>query len=100
MERDMAANRIFGIDLGTTYSCISYVDESGRAVVVPNSDSEITTPSVVYFENADNIVVGKQAKNISKLEPDRVVECVKRSMGDPAYVYEVDGMQYKPEAIS
>ena len=96
----MAANRIFGIDLGTTYSCISYVDESGRPVVVPNSDSEITTPSVVYFENADNFVVGKEAKNTSKLEPDRVVEFVKRSMGDPAFLFEVDGVDYKPEEIS
>src|SRR6185369_272664 len=54
----------------------------------------------VYFENADNIVVGKQAKNTSKLEPDRVVECVKRDMGDPGYLFEVDGKQYKPEEIS
>lgn len=96
----MAANRIFGIDLGTTYSCISYVDESGRPVVVPNADSEITTPSVVYFENADNIVVGKQAKNTAKLEPDRVVEFVKREMADPGYLFDVDGKQYKPEEIS
>jgi molecular chaperone DnaK len=96
----MAANRIFGIDLGTTYSCISYVDESGRPVVVPNADSEITTPSVVYFENADNIVVGRQAKNQSKLEPDRVVEFVKRDMGNPGYFFEVDGKTYKPEEIS
>ena len=96
----MAANRIFGIDLGTTYSCISYVDESGRPVVVPNADSEITTPSVVYFENADNIVVGRHAKNQSKLDPDRVVEFVKRDMGNPSYLFTVDDKQYKPEEIS
>ncbi|HEU4710270.1 MAG TPA: Hsp70 family protein [Pyrinomonadaceae bacterium] len=96
----MAANQIFGIDLGTTYSCISYVDESGRPVVVPNADSQITTPSVVFFENANNFVVGIEAKNTSKLEPDRVVECVKRDMGNPSYFFEVDGKQYKPEEIS
>ena len=96
----MAANRIFGIDLGTTYSCISYVDESGRPVVVPNADSEITTPSVVYFENADNIVVGRHAKNQCKLDSDRVVEFVKRDMGNPSYLFEVDGKEYKPEEIS
>ncbi|HEY0378376.1 MAG TPA: Hsp70 family protein [Pyrinomonadaceae bacterium] len=96
----MALTRIFGIDLGTTYSCIAYVDETGRPVVVPNSDSEMTTPSVVHFESADNIVVGKQAKNMSKLEPDRVVEFVKRDMGNAAYSFEVDGHQYRPEELS
>lgn len=96
----MAATPIFGIDLGTTYSCISYVDDTGRAVVVPNSDSEMTTPSAVYFESADNIVVGKEAKNVSKLYPDRVVEFVKRYMGDGSFGFEVDAHNYKPEEIS
>jgi molecular chaperone DnaK len=96
----MASTRIFGIDLGTTYSCIAYVDETGRPIVVPNSDSEMTTPSVVYFETADNVVVGKEAKNMSKLEPDRVIEFVKRDMGNPAYSFEVEGRPYKPEEIS
>jgi molecular chaperone DnaK (HSP70) len=60
----------------------------------------MTTPSVVYFETADNIVVGKEAKNMSKLEPDRVVEFVKRDMGNPNYSFEVEGRQYRPEEIS
>jgi molecular chaperone DnaK len=96
----MASTRIFGIDLGTTYSCIAYVDETGRPVVEPNIDGDLTTPSAVFFESADNIVVGKDAKNMSKLEPDRVVEYVKRNMGDPTFSYEVDGRQYRPEEIS
>ncbi len=96
----MASTRIFGIDLGTTYSCIAYVDETGRPVVEPNIDGDLTTPSAVFFESADNIVVGKDAKNMSKLEPDRVVEFVKRNMGDPTFSYEVDGRQYRPEEIS
>lgn len=96
----MTATRIYGIDLGTTYSCIAYVDDTGRPVVEPNIDGELTTPSVVFFESADNIVVGKDAKNMSKLEPDRVVEFVKRNMGDPTFSYEADGRQYRPEEIS
>lgn len=96
----MTSARIFGIDLGTTYSCIAYVDETGRPVVIPNSDSEMTTPSVVYFETTDNIVVGKQAKNMTKLEPDKVVEFVKRDIGNAAYNFEVEGRQYRPEEIS
>ncbi|MGH9800604.1 MAG: Hsp70 family protein, partial [Blastocatellia bacterium] len=92
--------RILGIDLGTTYSCIAYVDESGKPVVVPNFEGDLTTPSVVHFESPDNIVVGKEAKNACKLVPDRVVEFVKRNMGDPTFSYEVDGVSYKPEAVS
>lgn len=93
-------NRIYGIDLGTTYSCISYVDEWGKPVVVPNFEGDLTTPSVVHFESADNIVVGKEAKNASKVDPDRVVEFVKRSMGDTTFSREIDGKSYRPEEIS
>lgn len=92
--------RIFGIDLGTTYSCIAYVDENGKPVVLPNFEGDLTTPSVVHFESLDNVVVGKEAKNACKLFPDRVVEFVKRNMGDPTFSYEVDGVSYKPEAAS
>jgi len=62
--------KLFGIDLGTTYSCIAYVDETGRPVIVNNSEGTPTTPSVVYFESADNIVVGQVAKDTAIIEPD------------------------------
>ena len=55
----MTDNRIYGIDLGTTYSCIAYVDEYGKPVVVPNSENALTTPSVVFYESENNIVVGE-----------------------------------------
>jgi molecular chaperone DnaK (HSP70) len=92
--------RIFGIDLGTTYSCIAYVDETGKPVVVQNFEGDLTTPSAVHFESRENIVVGKEAKNTSKLDPDRVVEFVKRDMGNPTFSFEVDGKEYKPEEVS
>ena len=75
-------NRIFGIDLGTTYSCIAYVNDAGKAEVVPNSDGELTTPSVVYFEDSRNVVVGKTAKDVLSTDPERVISLVKRSMGE------------------
>lgn len=96
----MAAKRIYGIDLGTTYSCISYIDDSGRPVVVPNAEGDNTTPSVVYFESPRNIVVGKEAKNQSKLSPDRVIAFVKREMGNATFSFEVDGKPYRPEEVS
>lgn len=55
-------NGIFGIDLGTTYSCIAYVDEFGKAVTIRNADGEMTTPSVVYFESTEKQIVGTEAK--------------------------------------
>jgi len=96
----MSSKRIYGIDLGTTYSCISFVDESGKPVVIPNVEGDLTTPSVVYFESADNIVVGKQAKNSSRLFPDRTVAFVKRFMGDARWEKMIDGRAWKPEEIS
>ncbi len=90
---------IFGIDLGTTYSCVAYVDEYGRPAVVPNSAGDRTTPSVVQFDGAERIV-GKEAKNSLLLYPDATVELIKREMGNPAYTFYYDGQKYTPEEIS
>ncbi|GIJ48327.1 molecular chaperone DnaK [Virgisporangium aliadipatigenens] len=90
----------FGIDLGTTYSVVAYMDEYGRPAVVRNAASgKDTTPSVVYFEGPGNVVVGTQAKNVAMMYPDRVVERVKRSMGRELS-WEFDGQSHTPESIS
>jgi molecular chaperone DnaK (HSP70) len=91
--------RIYGIDLGTTYSSIAYVDEYGKAVIVPNAENQRITPSVVFFDG-DSIVVGEVAKECSKLYPNEVVSFIKRSMGEPDFVFEYDGTSYRPEEIS
>ncbi len=91
--------RVYGIDLGTTYSAISYVDEHGKPVIVPNQESERITPSVVLFDG-DNIIVGNTAKESAKVEPHRVVSRVKQNMGDPQFVFEHEGQVYSPEDIS
>jgi molecular chaperone DnaK (HSP70) len=90
----------FGIDLGTTYSVISYIDEFGKPAVIRNASSgRETLPSVVYFESAGNVVVGDQAKNLAVVYPDRVVQRVKRDMGRERN-WEFDGTSYTPESIS
>ncbi|MDO8607892.1 MAG: Hsp70 family protein [Phaeospirillum sp.] len=96
----MHAKKVFGIDLGTTYSCISYVDEHGKPVVIPNSEGTATTPSVVYFESQSSIVVGQTAKDVAKVEPDLVVQSVKRHMGDPHWIRGFHGKDYRPQEIS
>ncbi|HEX4955376.1 MAG TPA: Hsp70 family protein [Thermoanaerobaculia bacterium] len=96
----MSARRVYGIDLGTTYSCIAHVDEHGKPVVLANAEGEATTPSVVYFESADNVVVGEGAKGVVAIHPDLCVSTVKRSMGDPHWERSFHGKSYKPQAVS
>ena len=91
---------IFGIDLGTTYSVVGFIDEAGRAAVTRNSEGDDTTPSVVYFESADNVVVGKVAKESAGLYPDQVVSLIKREMGDRDYQREFFGIKHTPPSIS
>lgn len=90
---------IFGIDLGTTYSCIAYVDQYGKASTVVNAEGDITTPSVVLFEGS-NRVVGKEAKNVAMLHPDTTVEMVKRHMGERDWRFEYESKEYTAEEIS
>ncbi|MFO8066367.1 MAG: Hsp70 family protein [Bacteroidales bacterium] len=103
---------ILGIDLGTTYSAVAYVDEYGEAKIIPNDDNERITPSVVYFENEDNIVVGQGAKDEMEMSPEKVVAFVKREMGKRKEdvrineltgdhnPYNIYGRMYSPEEIS
>lgn len=94
------ATTVWGIDLGTTYSCIARVDEYGRAVVVNNRDGDPTTPSVVMFVGADDVQVGKEAKRQKQLDPDHVADLVKRRMGDPDWSLEAFGATWSAAEIS
>jgi molecular chaperone DnaK len=91
---------IYGIDLGTTYSVVAYIDETGRPAVVRNTDGDDTTPSVVYFETADNTVVGKTAKEAAGFRPDDVVSLIKREMGNKDYSRIFHGHELSPSDIS
>lgn len=91
---------IYGIDLGTTYSVVSYIDETGKPAVSRNSDGQDTTPSVAYFESADNIVVGRVAKETAGVFPDQVVSLIKREMGDREWRREFFGKEYTPPSVS
>jgi len=91
--------KIYGIDLGTTYSSIAYMDEYGKPFVIPNAENQKITPSVVFFDG-DKIVVGDVAKESSKLYPNDVVSFIKRSMGEPDFIFEHNGKSFRPEEIS
>jgi molecular chaperone DnaK (HSP70) len=94
-------SNVYGIDLGTTYTCIAHVDEaSGKPEITANAEGELVTPSVVLFEDAETRVVGREAKNTAVLEADRVIEMIKRQMGKAEWRREFFGKEYSPEEIS
>ena len=76
------ARAVYGIDLGTTYSCISQVDKYDQAVVLRNFEGASTTPSVVYFESETDMIVGEEAKNMLPVEPEKTVSFIKRQIGN------------------
>ncbi len=93
------SDRVYGIDLGTTYSAIARINDLEQAEVLLNFDSNPTTPSVVYFEGDNNVVVGAEAKRVQLSDPDNACSLIKRHMGT-AYPQEFRGQEYTPESIS
>lgn len=97
------AKKVYGIDLGTTYSCISIMDEHDKAIVIKNADGERITPSVVYFEEGangqTNIDVGTSAKSYAEMYPNNVVSFVKRQIGTDYEFYHSD-KKYRAEEVS
>lgn len=90
-----------GIDLGTTYSAMSYVGSSGIPEIIRNREGERITPSVVLFDGED-VVVGSLAKRQAAAFPLDVVQFIKRQMGNAHFfVYpESINKQFRPEEIS
>lgn len=91
--------QVFGIDLGTTYSAIAFINEFGQAEVIRNREGDETTPSVVYFESETNVVVGKEAKNETVVNRDSTVSLIKRHIGT-SFTLDFFGRPFKPETIS
>lgn len=76
----MLKTHAVGIDLGTTYSCLSYLNEHGEPVTLPNQEGELTTPSIVMFDGKD-VIVGTEALRNAVLKPTHVVQNAKRYIG-------------------
>ena len=76
----MAKEKIIGIDLGTTNSCVA-VMEGGEATVLQNAEGARTTPSIVAFTEKEERLVGQIAKNQAITNPTNTVRSIKRFMG-------------------
>ena len=73
-------SKVIGIDLGTTNSCVAIL-EGGEPRVIPNTEGNRTTPSVVAFTKEDERIVGQVAKRQAVTNPENTVFSVKRFMG-------------------
>lgn len=87
-----------GIDLGTTFSVVAYLDDTGRPVTIVNAEGDLLTPSAVLFDG-DNTVIGKEAIKAVASEANHVAECAKRDLGERSYHRVIEGRRYPPEAI-
>ena len=91
----------YGIDLGTTYSCISVInEETEQPEVISNPKGDMTTPSVVYIDDKGKVVVGKSAKSKLGSDPDNTVAFIKREMSTEGYTRKLQGKEYNPSEIS
>jgi molecular chaperone DnaK len=91
-------SKIIGIDLGTTNSAVA-VMEGGEPTIIPNSEGNRTTPSIVAFTKDGERLVGETAKRQAITNPDRTIQSIKRHMGSD-YKVKIDEKEYTPEEIS
>lgn len=92
---------VYGIDLGTTYSCIAFQDKDGRPSVIKNIDTNSdTTPSVVQWDDEGTVVVGQQAKDTAVMYPERTIAFVKQLMGKSDVAITIDGRDISPVEVS
>ncbi|PIR79755.1 MAG: molecular chaperone DnaK [Candidatus Levybacteria bacterium CG10_big_fil_rev_8_21_14_0_10_35_13] len=91
-------SKVIGIDLGTTFSAVA-VMEGGKATIIPNSEGERTTPSVMSMSEDGERLVGRIAKNQAIMNPEHTVRSIKRHMGED-YKVKMWNKEYTPQEIS
>lgn len=88
-----------GIDLGTTNSLVAFVNREGKAEIIINERGGRLTPSVVYFKNEQEVMIGEMARNQAMLKAGQTVSSIKRHMGKDLQV-DISGRSYSPVEIS
>ena len=90
--------KTIGIDLGTTNSCVAFM-ENGDPVVIPNAEGGRTTPSVVAFTKDGERIVGAAAKRQAVTNASRTIASIKREMGTDNRI-KIDNKAFTPQEIS
>src|SRR5579859_7706186 len=96
----MSDDLILGIDLGTTFSAMAYINRQGKPQIIANAEGKRTTPSVVFFDEDGTVVVGEEARNRALVDPKRTVQFIKREMGNQSFSLNIDGVEHYSEDIS
>jgi molecular chaperone DnaK len=99
MSKSAQKHPAIGIDLGTTFSVISRLDDLGRPQTLINAEGDKITPSVVFFESETSVVVGKEAAKAVATDAEAVAECAKRDLGQRFFHKPLGGRRYPPEAL-
>ena len=86
--------KTIGIDLGTTNSCVAFM-ENGEPVVIPNAEGGRTTPSVVAFTKDGERIVGAAAKRQAVTNASRTISSIKREMGTDNRI-KIDNKAFTP----
>ncbi len=95
------AKEVFGIDLGTTNSCIAEISSLDKLpIIIKNADDLQTTPSVVYYDDYGSPIVGGEAKRCMIQDPSRTVAFIKREMSNPSYKRTIGSETISPVKIS
>jgi len=87
-----------GIDLGTTFSCVSQLDDLGRPLTLANAEGDKSTPSVIFFDGKD-VIVGKEAVKARGTDMIHIAECAKRELGERLFEKALGGRKYPPEVL-
>ncbi|MDD1639296.1 MAG: Hsp70 family protein, partial [Methanomicrobiales archaeon] len=98
MTAQKVSEKVLGIDLGTTNSCMALM-EAGRPVVIPNAEGGRITPSIVAFSKEGERVVGSVAKRQAITNPQRTIMSIKRKMGTSETI-SIDDRKFTPQEIS
>src|SRR5579871_1074587 len=97
---ELKKGQTVGIDLGTTYSALAQLDDTGSPISMLNSDGKPITPSVVLLGEEGHVLVGPSFERISLEDPSHTVEAIKRQMGNKNYFKIYQGKKLTPEFIS
>ena len=88
-----------GIDLGTTFSVVAFLTDSGKPEIVPNDYGDMLTPSAVLFHEGQ-VMVGREAVRHAADYPDGYADCFKRDIGGRSYRHKIHGVDIPPEVLS